>query len=48
MTIKELYDYAVKNDCLDYSILYVDSDWGETSVSDIDYIYDREKEIVLR
>ena len=48
MTIKELYDYAVENDCLDYSISYVDSDWGEISVSDIDYIYDMGKEIVLR
>ena len=50
MTIKELYDYAVKNDCLDYSISYVDysSDWGEIPVSNIEYVYDRDKEIVLR
>ena len=48
MTIKELYDYAVENDCLDYSILYLDSDLGEMEVYEIDYIYDKSKEIVLR
>ena len=34
MTIKELYDWAVKNNVENFSIEYYDSDWGYTSIKE--------------